>query len=89
MNIIALGVAAFGVFIVLVGFYLARKVSKKLWKGLIQVLSLLLGFMALLVFPVPVEAAASAGAYWFIILIICAVVSKVFFEKKADVGESA
>lgn len=89
MDFIALGLAALGSFIVLAGFYLASKVTKKLWKSLIQVFSLLLGFIALAVFPVSVETASSAGTYWFITLIVCAVASKVFFKKKEDTSERA
>ncbi|WP_290538963.1 hypothetical protein [Alcanivorax sp.] len=89
MDFIALGLAALGTFIVLAGFYRASKVTKKLWKSLIQVFSLLLGFIALAVFPVSVETASSAGAYWFIILIGCSVASKVFFKKKEGVSEIA
>lgn len=89
MDVIALGLAALGAFIVLAGFYLAGKATKKLWKSLVQVLSLLLGFVTLAAFPVPVETAASAGTYWFIILVVCVVVSKVFFNKKEDISERA
>ncbi|MBD3645017.1 MAG: hypothetical protein P1U59_10115 [Alcanivorax sp.] len=89
MDVTALGLAALGAFIVLAGFYLAGKVTKKLWKSLVQVFSLLLGFIALAAFPVPVETAASAGTYWLIILVVCAVVSKIFFKKKEDVSERA
>lgn len=89
MDFIALGLASLGLFIVLAGFYLAGKVTKKLWESLIQVFSLLLGFMALAVFPVSVETASSAGTYWFITLILCAAASKVFSKKKEDASERA
>lgn len=81
MNVMALGIACIGTLIVIAGFYVARKIQNKFGSGAIQILSLVLGFLALVAFPLDNESASQAGIYWFIMLIIFVIIGKVLGKK--------
>lgn len=82
MTLIALGIASIGTLIVIAGFYAAKKVKNKFGSGAIQILSLALGFLSIVAVPVDNESASQAGIYWFVMLIVCAIIGKIFGKKK-------
>lgn len=83
MNIIALCIALVGIVVVLLGFYVARRITSKIGAGIVQIAALILGFLAVLAFPVDLEVASQAGTYWFVGLIISAVAGKIISKRSA------
>jgi len=89
MNLIALGIALIGIVVVLVGFYIARRLTNKIGAGAAQIGSVVLGLFAVVAFPVDVETSGQAGTYWFFGLIFCAIIGKLFSKRKATGAENA
>ena len=89
MNLLALGIALIGIVVVLVGFYIARRITNKIGAGAAQIGSIIIGFFAVVAFPVDVDTSGQAGAYWFSGLIGCAIIGKLISRRKATSIENA
>lgn len=83
MNLTALFIALIGVVIVLVAFFIANKLRNKALSITIKIVGAVVGFLAMAAFPVKdLNVSSQAGTYWFVMLIIAAIVSKIFFKAK-------
>jgi len=86
MDFVAFDIALFSTALIFVGFYFARKISKRLWANLIRVALVFSSFIATSLIPslldMPTDSVNKVGMYWLYILIVACVFLAIMKRRK-------
>jgi len=87
MDFVAFDIALFSTALIFIGFYFARKISKKLWANFIRVASVISSFIATslvpLLFDMPTDSVNKVGMYWLYILTTACVFLAIMKRRKS------